>query len=217
MTVDAQSAEIFYQGLEQTVQAWAKSLEVGGREPEGHTYRVAELSLRLAKKVGMPHTELNDLVRGALLHDIGKVGVPDSILLKPGKLEPTERALIEQHPMIARQLLTPVEILRNAIDIPYCHHERWDGKGYPRGLKGTQIPLAARIFAVVDVYDSLTIDQPYRAAWTHERALEHIEASAGTHFDPDIVPQFVMVVNGLATEAGIGHEQKISPIEQLRV
>lgn len=198
--IDVESESLFL-GLEQTIQAWARSLEVGGLEPEGHTYRVAELTLRLARKLGVPDAQIVHMVRGALLHDIGKMAVPDQLLLKPGKLDPAERALIEQHPNIARSLLQEVEILREALDIPYAHHERWDGKGYPRGLRAEQIPLAARLFAVIDVYDSLAHDQPYRLAWGSEEILEHMRENAGKHFDPTMVEPFLALVQEPAAAA----------------
>jgi HD-GYP domain-containing protein (c-di-GMP phosphodiesterase class II) len=129
--------------------------------------------------------------RGALLHDIGKMGVPDSVLLKPGELTPDEWAIMRQHPQFAYEMLAPIEYLREALDIPYCHHERWDGTGYPRGLKGEEIPLAARLFAVCDVWDALLSDRPYRPAWPRARALETIRAGAGKHFDPAVVELFM--------------------------
>jgi len=129
--------------------------------------------------------------RGALLHDIGKMGVPDNILLKPGKLTDEEWVLMKRHPDYAYELLHPIVFLRPALDIPYCHHEKWDGTGYPRGLSGEKIPLAARIFAVVDVWDALRSDRPYRAGWSAEAVRKHIAAAAGTHFDPAVVDVFV--------------------------
>ncbi len=189
------SDAMLFMGLKQTVQAWARSLEVNGREPEGHTYRVAELTLRLARKLGVPDSEIVHMVRGALLHDVGKLAVPESVLLKPGKLESAERALMELHPAAAKSLLNPIEILRPAIDIPFSHHERWDGKGYPRGLAGNDIPLGARLFAVIDVWDSLSQDQPYRAAWAREDIIAHIREGAGTQFDPSIVGPFLKLID----------------------
>jgi HD-GYP domain-containing protein (c-di-GMP phosphodiesterase class II) len=129
--------------------------------------------------------------RGALLHDIGKMGVSDKILLKPGKLDDEEWVIMQRHPQLAHDLLFPVEYLRPALDIPYCHHEKWDGTGYPRGLKGEQIPFAARIFAVVDIYDALRSDRPYRPAWSKEKVLEHISSLAGSHLDPKVVEVFL--------------------------
>ncbi|MEQ1823199.1 MAG: HD-GYP domain-containing protein [Fimbriimonadaceae bacterium] len=187
--------EQLWLALDQALQGWSKSLEIGGHEPEGHGYRVAEMTMLLAQKIGLPSSEIVHMVRGALLHDIGKLAIPDTILLKPGKLDETERALVEQHPVYGKQMLEPIEFLRPAIDIPYCHHERWDGKGYPRGLTGEDIPLPARLFAIVDVWDVLSFDQPYREAWPQEMVLDHLETAAGTHFDPDLVPEFLMIVN----------------------
>lgn len=129
--------------------------------------------------------------RGALLHDIGKMGVPDSILSKPDKLTDGEWVAMRKHPVFAYEMLAPIAYLKPALDIPYCHHEKWDGSGYPRGLKGEQIPLAARLFAIVDVWDALRSNRPYRAAWPEEKALEHIRSEAGTHFDPEIVELFL--------------------------
>jgi len=141
--------------------------------------------------MGITKKELVHIRRGALLHDIGKMGVPDRILLKPDKLTDEEMEIMRQHPIYAWELLSPIEYLRSALDIPYCHHEKWDGTGYPRGLKGEAIPLAARIFAVTDVYDALTSDRPYRPAWTKKKALEYIESLSNSHFDPQVVNAFL--------------------------
>lgn len=189
------SAEQLFVGLEQTIQAWSRSLEVAGREPEGHPYRVAELTLRLARKVGYPEDRLGDLVHGSLLHDVGMLGVPESILRKPGKLDPAERVLVEQHPAFARLILEPVEMLQPALDVPLYHHERWDGLGYPNGLRGEQIPFAARIFMIADVWDALVTDQPYRAAWEPAVAREHLVENKGRHFDPELVDAFLMLIS----------------------
>jgi HD-GYP domain-containing protein (c-di-GMP phosphodiesterase class II) len=139
--------------------------------------------------------ELVNIRRGALLHDIGKLGVPDHILHKPGPLDESEWKIMQQHPLFAYNMIFPIEYLRSALDIPCYHHERWDGSGYPYGLKGTQIPLAARIFALADVYDALSSDRPYRAAWPKERVLEHIRRGAGTHFDPDVTEVFLREIH----------------------
>jgi HD-GYP domain-containing protein (c-di-GMP phosphodiesterase class II) len=139
----------------------------------------------------MSEQELVHVRRGALLHDMGKLGVPDTILFKPGKLTDEEWTVMHQHPMYAYELLSPIVYLRPALDIPYCHHEKWDGTGYPRGLKGEEIPLAARIFALVDVWDALRSDRPYRPAWSEEEALEYIREQAGKHFDPATVKVFL--------------------------
>ncbi len=174
-----------------TIEGWSRALDLRDRETEGHTQRVAERMLNLAEKMGMSDAEKTDLRRGALLHDIGKMGVPDSILLKPGTLSESEREVMRQHPFYAFQMLSPILYLKRALEIPYCHHEKWDGSGYPRGLRGEEIPLFARMFAVVDVFDALTSDRPYRAAWTHEKAYRYIQREAGRHFDPQIVKIFL--------------------------
>jgi HD-GYP domain-containing protein (c-di-GMP phosphodiesterase class II) len=145
--------------------------------------------------MGLKERDLIHIRRGALLHDIGKMGVPDRILLKPDNLTDEERELMQRHPDYAHELLSHIEYLRPALGIPYCHHEKWDGTGYPRGLKGEEIPLDARIFAVVDVYDAVTSDRPYRPAWTKGRALEYIKSLSGTHFDPRVVDAFLELLN----------------------
>lgn len=178
-----------------TIEGWARALDLRDQETEHHTQRVTELTLRLARAMGMRDEELVQVRRGALLHDIGKMGVPDTILLKPGPLTEEERRIIQRHPRLAYELLAPIDYLRPALDIPYCHHEKWDGTGYPRGLKGEQIPLAARIFAVADVYDALTSDRPYRKAWPREKALEYIREQSGRHFDPKVVEAFLKMID----------------------
>ncbi|MDR7439432.1 MAG: GAF domain-containing protein [Armatimonadota bacterium] len=182
-----------------TIEGWARALELRERETGAHTQRVADLTVRVARKLGVPEEQLVHIRRGALLHDIGKIAIPDHILLKPGPLTEEEWAMMRRHPEYARELLWPIESLRAALDIPYCHHERWDGSGYPRGLAGEEIPLAARIFAAVDVYDALTSDRPYRKAWSHEQALDYLRNGAGREFDPRVVEAFLQV---LEEEAG---------------
>ena len=179
---------------EATIEGWSRAMDLRDRETEGHTLRVTELTLELAKLVGMPQNELVHVRRGALLHDMGKLGIPDSILLKPDKLNTDEWELMRQHPQLAYDMLYPIEYLHPALDIPYCHHEKWDGSGYPRGLKGEQIPLSARIFAVVDVWDALTSDRPYRGALGRDEVLEYIKEQSGKHFDPQIVGLFLQVI-----------------------
>jgi PAS domain S-box-containing protein len=176
-----------------TLEGWSRALDLRDKETEGHTQRVADLTVELARAVGMGEEELVHARRGALLHDIGKMGIPDGILLKPGALTEEEWEIMRRHPVYANELLSPVPYLRPALDIPYCHHEKWDGTGYTRGLKGQQIPLAARIFAVVDVWDALTSDRPYRKAWPKAKALAHIQEQAGTHFDPAVVTAFIQL------------------------
>ena len=179
-----------------TIAGWSQALDLRDKETEGHTQRVTEMTVRLARAAGMSEEEIVHARRGALLHDIGKMGVPDAILLKPGKLTDEERAIMRQHPVYAYELLSPVAFLRPALDIPYCHHEKWNGAGYPRGLKGEQIPLSARLFAVVDVWDALRSDRPYRAGWPEEKVLEHLHAEAGAHFDLRAVEIFMRVTGG---------------------
>ena len=179
---------------DRTLQGWARALALKEDETEQHSQRVTDLTVRVARIMGISGQELEHVKRGALLHDIGKIGIPDSILLKPAPLSEQEWEIMKKHTIYAFEMLSPIEYLRPAIDIPYCHHERWDGSGYPRGLKGEQIPLAARIFAVVDVWDALTSDRPYRKAWSREKAMEHIKQQAGKHFDPKVVKAFFKVL-----------------------
>jgi HD-GYP domain-containing protein (c-di-GMP phosphodiesterase class II) len=160
-------------------------------ETEGHSRRVVEMTLDMARKLGISGDKLGNIRRGALLHDIGKMGIPDSILQKPGKLSDEEWQIMRQHPVYAYEWLSPIQYLRPALDIPYAHHERWDGTGYPLGLEGEQIPLAARIFAIVDVWDALNSDRPYRKAWSIEKILGHIREQSGNHFDPRVVDAFI--------------------------
>ena len=177
-----------------TLEGWSHALELRDHETEGHTRRVVQLTVDLARAIGIEGSGLESIRRGALLHDIGKMGIPDSILRKPGSLDEREWEIMRQHPEYAYKLLEPIEYLRPALDIPYCHHERWDGTGYPRSLKGEDIPLAARIFAVVDVWDALTSDRPYRPAWLKEKALAHIVGQSKKHFDPIVVEAFLKTV-----------------------
>jgi len=174
-----------------TIEGWSRALDLRDKETEGHTQRVTEVTLRLAHVMGVSEAELIHLRRGALLHDIGKMGVPDAILLKPGKLTDEEWEIMQKHPTYAYEMLSPINYLRPALDIPYCHHEKWDGSGYPRGLKEEQIPVVARIFAVVDVWDALRSDRPYRKAWSEKKVLEHIQSISGNHLDPQVVKVFL--------------------------
>jgi PAS domain S-box-containing protein len=174
-----------------TIEGWSGALDLRDKETEGHSQRVTEIALRLAESMGIHGEELVHIRHGALLHDIGKMGVPDQILFKPGKLDDEEWKVMRKHPEFAYKLLSPIAYLKPALDIPYCHHEKWDGTGYPRGLKGKEIPLAARLFAVVDVWDALRSDRPYRPAWTEDKVLAHILGESGTHFDPRVVDAFL--------------------------
>ena len=159
-----------------------------------HTLRVSAITERLSRALGFGEQEIVHIRRGTLLHDIGKMGVPDSILLKPGPLTAEECVSMRRHPFYAYELLSPIAFLRPALDIPYCHHEKWDGSGYPRGLVGEQIPLSARLFAIIDVWDALRSDRPYRAAWPEERVRDHVKSLTGTHFDPNMVTAFLRMV-----------------------
>ncbi len=174
-----------------TIEGWSRAMDLRDRETEGHSQRVAAMTLRLARSVGLPDQTLVHVRRGALLHDIGKMGVPDEILQKIGPLTAEEWTVMKRHPVLAYEMLAHIRYLEPALEIPYCHHEKWDGTGYPRGLQADRIPLAARVFAVVDVYDALTSDRPYRPAWTPEQAREYLSAQSGTHFDPVVVKAFL--------------------------
>lgn len=179
---------------EATIEGWSNALDLRDRETEGHTQRVTAMTLQLARAMDIREDQLISIRRGGLLHDIGKMGVPDNILLKPGPLTEEEWAIMRQHPQFAFNLLSPISYLQDALDIPYCHHEKWDGTGYPRGLSGSQIPLKARLFAVVDVWDALTSDRPYRKRWTKDEALKYIQEQSGKHFDPQVVEVFLRVM-----------------------
>ncbi|MDR3637629.1 MAG: diguanylate cyclase [Isosphaeraceae bacterium] len=181
-----------------TIDGWSRALDLRDEETEGHSLRVTEMTLRLARAMGIPESQMPHLRRGALLHDIGKMGVPDRILRKPGPLSEEEWRIMRRHPQYAHEMLWPIEFLRPALEIPYCHHERWDGTGYPRGLKGVEIPLVARIFAAVDVWDALRSDRPYRPAWSERRVCQHLRSVAGTHLDPDVVE---ILLGQLATQS----------------
>jgi putative two-component system response regulator len=196
VTATAETQEAY----DTAIEGWARALDLRDHETMGHSRRVAELALALARRLGLSREELDDLRRGALLHDIGKIAVPDAILLKQGALDPHERAVMERHTAFALEVIEPIAFLRSAVDVPYAHHERWDGSGYPRGLAGRDIPLPARIFAVVDVFDALTSDRPYRRAWSVARARRYIERAAGRLFDPAVVAAF----RALDTRPGAG-------------
>lgn len=180
--------EIAYQA---TLEGWVRALDLRDKETEGHTKRVTALTQKLAKSMGVSDEDLVHITRGALLHDIGKMAIPDGILLKPSGLTDDERKLIQKHPIYAFEMLSPIKFLLPALDIPHCHHEKWDGSGYPRGLKGEEIPFAARIFSVVDVWDALVSDRPYRKRMIPEDIREHIRKGSGTHFDPQVVEAFL--------------------------
>jgi HD-GYP domain-containing protein (c-di-GMP phosphodiesterase class II)/DNA-binding LacI/PurR family transcriptional regulator len=186
--------EELIQAYDTTLEGWSRALDMRDRETEGHTQRVSEMTVRLALTLGVQEADVIHIRRGALLHDIGKMGIPDNILLKPGPLNGDEIEIMHQHPAYAYKMLAPITFLRPALDIPYCHHENWDGTGYPRGLKEEQIPLAARIFALVDVWDALISSRPYRAAWGNDQAIAYIRSQTGKRFDPKLVELFLGMV-----------------------
>jgi len=179
---------------EATIEGLSHALDLRDRETEGHSRRVTELTIKLAQALKMSDEEILHIRRGALLHDMGKIGIPDSILHKPDKLTEEEWSIMRKHPQFAYEMLSPIEYLRPALEIPYNHHEKWDGAGYPRGLKGEEIPVCARLFAVADVWDALTSDRPYRPAWSQEEARTYIREQSGRHFDPQVVDLFFNVI-----------------------
>jgi PAS domain S-box-containing protein/putative nucleotidyltransferase with HDIG domain len=185
-----------------TLEGWAKALELRDFETEGHSRRVTELTIQVAQGVGIPNEKLVHVQRGALLHDIGKMGIPDHILLKNGPLDENEWAIMRQHPVYAYEMLSTIDFLKPAMDIPRYHHEKWDGTGYPYGLKGEEIPLAARVFAVIDVWDALSNDRPYRTAWPQDKIMDLIQAEKGRHFDPKVVEVFESV---LKQQSSVNH------------
>lgn len=191
VTAQRRFNEMLVLAYDDTIEGWARALDLRDKETVGHTRRVTTIALRLARRLGLPTIALEHLRRGALLHDIGKMGIPDRILLKPDTLTADEWEVMRRHTDYARDLLEPIEFLRPAMEIPYCHHERWDGSGYPLGLKGEEIPLAARIFAVVDVWDALRSDRPYRPSWSAERVRAYIRNLSGIQFDPTVVEAFL--------------------------
>ncbi len=176
-----------------TLEGWVHALDLRDSETAGHTQRVTQKTLKLARYMGIGEEDLAHIHRGALLHDIGKIGIPDHILNKPGSLTDDEWISMRMHPTFAYELLMEIDFLRPALDIPYSHHEKWDGTGYPQGLKGDQIPLAARVFALIDVWDALSCDRPYRQAWPEENVIKHIIGQSGKHFDPNVVDAWLEV------------------------
>ena len=191
-----------------TIEGWSRALDLRDNETEGHSLRVAEMTCRLAIALKVPDEDIINIRRGALLHDIGKLGIPDSILLKPGKLTQEEFEIMKRHAQYGFDLLSPIRYLQSAIPIPYCHHERWDGTGYPQGLKGEQIPLSARIFAIVDVWDALANDRPYRKKWPYKKVIETLRSLSGTQFDPKVVDAFMELVGDKATDPNPANNEK---------
>ena len=186
----AYESDIKDQSTDWEIEGWLDSLDLRTRETREHILRVSEATVELAKMAGIPEHEIVSIRRGALLHDIGKIGIPDTILLKPDKLTDEEWEVIRKHPLYAYDLFYPVDYLRSSLSIPYSHHEKWDGTGYPQGLKGEQIPLPARLFAVVDVWDALSFDRVYRKAWPREKIMAYIKQQSGAQFDPGVVDLF---------------------------
>jgi response regulator RpfG family c-di-GMP phosphodiesterase len=178
-----------------TLEGWSRALDLRSEETKGHTDRVLTLMNKMCEILGIEGNKLSQIRRGSLLHDIGKMGIPDNILNKAGKLTEEEWKIMKNHPTFAYELLKDIHFLRPALTIPYCHHERWDGNGYPRGLKGEEIPIEARIFALVDVWDAITNDRVYRKSMCKEEAIQTIKSGAGTHFDPQITMMFLNVVD----------------------
>lgn len=183
------------EAYDKTIEGWVLALDLRDRETEGHTQRVTEMTVRLARKLGCNEEEIVHIRRGALLHDIGKIGIPDEILQKPGPLTDEEWVIMRKHPLYAFQMLAPIHYLKQALIIPYYHHERWDGSGYPHKLKTTQIPLFARLFAVVDVWDALSSDRPYRKGMPLREITDYLRKEAGRLFDPDIVTRFLSLLD----------------------
>ena len=179
------------EAYEATIEGWSRVLDLRDKETEGHTQRVTEMTIRLARALKVPEDAIVHIRRGALLHDIGKMAISDQILQKPGPLDENEWKAMRRHPEYAHEMIYPIVYLRPALDIPYCHHEHWDGSGYPRGLKAEEIPLAARIFAIVDVWDALLSNRPYRKGSTVEAVLAYIQKHAGTYFDPRLIESFI--------------------------
>jgi response regulator RpfG family c-di-GMP phosphodiesterase len=183
-----------------TLEALGSALDTRDVGTESHSRRVHGYALATAREYGVPQEDLRDLAHGVLLHDIGKIGIPDAILLKPGKLTPEEWSVMRTHPEIGRRLIEKIPFLRGAVPIVYSHHEKWDGTGYPRGLRGAEIPLGARIFSVVDAFDAMTFDRPYSKAISFEAAKAEIKRCTGTHFDPAVVEAFFRVPEDLLAE-----------------
>lgn len=188
------------QAYDMTLWGWVRALQLRDKETEGHSLRVVDLTMLLAKQLGLPPEKMEHIRRGALLHDIGKLGVPDAILLKPGPLTPDEWCVMKRHPVYAHDWMEPISYLQPALAIPWCHHERWDGNGYPLGWTGTEIPLEARIFALVDVLDALRSDRPYRPAWDEKRILDYLREESGKQFDPQVVEIFFAIQQPMTLE-----------------
>ena len=205
-----EKTEQLQRAYDATIEGWARALSLRDDETVGHSRRVTENVVRMGEGYGLSQEEVTDLRRGALLHDIGKMGIPDEILHKDGPLDHEEMQIVRKHPEFARQMLDQIEYLRGAIEIPLYHHEKWDGTGYPEGLKGNEIPLSARLFAIIDVWDALTSDRPYRKALPREEAISYMQDQSGKHFDPDLLELFLnMLGNGELFPEGQAYEESI--------
>jgi putative nucleotidyltransferase with HDIG domain len=198
LNVDLERANAeLIQTYDATLEGWSRALDLRDHGTEGHSFRVSEITVRMAKGMGIPEEELVHIRRGALLHDIGKMGIPDRVLLKAGPLTIDEWEIMRKHPLYAYEMLSPIQYLAPALDIPYGHHERWDGNGYPRRLKGDAIPLAVRIFSIVDIWDALVSERPYHSPWPREKVRDHLHSLAGSHLDPELVKTFLkMEIDG---------------------
>lgn len=194
-----QSQQDLLKAYDTTLEGWAKALELRDKETEGHSERVTRLTVRLAEAMGIQGEALVDIRRGALLHDIGKLGIPDAILHKTGGLNDQEMSVVRKHPMYAYDMLKGIGYLESALAIPVFHHEKWDGSGYPQGMKGEAIPISARIFAIVDVWDALISDRPYRKALPREDVIAYLKDQSGRHFDPLVVDVFMQALNSIDT------------------
>lgn len=212
---EARLSQMLMRAHDATVESWSRLLNLRDKETEGHSERVTEMAVRLAHSCGMNEQEILYARWGALLHDIGKLGIPDSILLKPGALNEEEWSVMRRHPLIAHEMLTPIEFLKPALDIPHYHHEKWDGTGYPHGLKGEEIPLLARLFAVIDVWDALRSDRPYRKGWSKRKVMEHLKSQVGTHFDPEAVRLFLRLVRAESVRPKEADEQESATMLRL--
>ena len=202
-SLESKHAELI-DSYDQTIQGWIQVMDKRHRETRHHTERVSRMAVAFAEEAGIKErAELDRIRRGAILHDIGKIGIPDSVLTKPGKLDEDEWRIIRRHPEIGAEILSRIGHLQGCVDIPFCHHEKWDGSGYPRGIAGVSIPLAARLFAIVDVWDALVHDRVYKNAWPEEEVLAHIRDQGGRHFDPELAELFVRRVERIKSRAGL--------------
>ena len=211
------SKEEVLKAYDLTIEGLARAIDYRDHATKGHCQRVTSLTIEIEKMMGFNKEELVHVKRGALLHDIGKISIPDSILFKPGPLTDEEWLINRMHPVIAHEILAPVNFLSPALNIPYCHHEKWDGTGYPQGLKGEEIPLAARIFALVDILDALKSNRPYRPAMPEQKVIEHIRSLAGTHLDPKVVEVFLFLQNTpIELRSQVGDDSEKEPADELR-